>query len=284
MLLSIGRRILKSKNLLEWWRVQFSSASTSWSPQQYDKFKKERSQPFYDLISMVKPVSNATMIDLGCGSGALTAEAHDVLKCKLTTGIDSSVEMLKVGQKLNISGLSFSQGDASKWNSPSRDVDIVISNAALQWCPNHEPLFSQLKDSLKTNGQIAIQMPYNHDYATHVLAKVMSHEEPWSTLLKQDYYNQKSHLLDLEGYALLLYKLGFKEQNVLLRVYGHILPTREDVVQWVKGSLLTHFKSRLSIDDFERFEAAYRTRLFTVLTDDKPFFYPFKRLFIWGRL
>jgi trans-aconitate methyltransferase len=27
----------------------------SWSPEQYEKFKTERSQPFYDLVSIVDP-------------------------------------------------------------------------------------------------------------------------------------------------------------------------------------------------------------------------------------
>jgi len=123
----------------------------------------------------------------------------------------------------------------------------------------------------------------NHDYPTHTLAKAMSHEPRWSQLLSTGPRDQDQIMLSIEEYAQLLFKLGFKEQKVFLRVYGHLLNSREEVIEWVKGTLLTYFKSQLSAENYEAFLIEFRERLFQILPDNKPFFYPFKRALIWGQ-
>jgi trans-aconitate 2-methyltransferase len=56
------------------------------------------------------------------------------------------------------------------------------------------------------------------------------------------------------------------------------------VVEWVKGSLLSAFRERLPPELYARFLAAYRERLLAELEDTRPYFFPFKRLLLWGRL
>lgn len=254
----------------------------SWNPTQYEKFKAQRSQPFYDLMNLLRSQDGARVVDLGCGTGELTEELHRFVKASETLGIDSSEEMLKKAQTFAGHGLSFQKGDIQKF-SDADGFDIIFSNAALQWCFDHPALFAQLKSSLLPGGQLAIQMPMNHDYATHVIAKQMSLEEPWVSLMKEPYSKTQS-MLTVEQYASLLFKLGFKEQNVLLKVYGHELESRESVIEWVKGTLLTYFESRLSPADFQAFTTEFRKRIFQELPDEKPFFYPFKRILLWAKI
>ena len=254
----------------------------SWNPQQYEKFKNERSQPFFDLMGLLEPAPEARVIDLGCGTGELTADLHRHLQATHTLGVDSSAQMLTKAAAFEGQGLSFSQGDIKTWEEKNR-YDVIFSNAALQWCGNHPELFQRIKNSLKAGGQLAVQMPMNYDYPTHVLAIQMGNEEPWKTLLKGDQYAQQKAMLTPEEYASLLFKLGFKEQKVFERVYGHVLESREGVVEWVKGTLLTYFESRLSTEDFAKFKSEFKQRLFEKLPDDKPFFYPFKRILMWAR-
>jgi trans-aconitate 2-methyltransferase len=87
-----------------------------------------------------------------------------------------------------------------------------------------------------------------------------------------------------EWYAELLDRLGLADQHVRLQVYLHRLAARDDVVEWVKGTLLTDYQSRMPAPLFERFLATYRERLLPVLDDTRPYRYPFKRLLLWGRL
>lgn len=256
-------------------------ATDSWNPFQYEKFKAQRSEPFFDLMTMLKPVANATIVDLGCGTGELTAELHRRMQAHETLGLDSSDAMLIKAKAFEGDGLSFANQDISKW-SAVHGVDILFSNAALQWCSDHPSLFQHLTRSLNPGGQLAIQMPMNHDYATHVLAREMANEPAWAALLHEG--AREPSLLTVEEYAMLLFKLGFKEQNVVLKVYGHELPSREGVVEWVQGTLLTYYQSRLSAADYARFVTEFRDRLFQRLPEDRPFFYPFKRVLLWARL
>ncbi|MNJ99786.1 Trans-aconitate 2-methyltransferase [compost metagenome] len=258
-------------------------AQDSWNPQQYEKFKYERAQPFYDLMNLLEPTPHAQVIDLGCGTGELTAELHRFLDATKTTGMDSSEKMLEKAQAFADKDIHFIKGDIQTWDV-STEYDVIFSNAALQWCTDHPALFNRLRKALRPSGQLAVQMPMNHDYPTHVIAIQMSKEEPWRSLMKGEVYDKWDSLLPPEQYATMLFKMGFKDQKVFMRVYGHQLESRDDVVEWTRGTLLTHFQSRLSATDFENFVAEFRTRLNRQLPDDKPFFYPFKRLLLWARL
>ena len=253
----------------------------SWNPEQYDKFKVQRSQPFYDLMQLLEPTSGASVFDLGCGTGELTSELHQFLKAKETLGIDASAETLKKAAAFEKADIHFAQGNIETWSAP-QSSDVIFSNAAIQWCKDHPLIFKMLKVNLKAGGQLAVQMPMNHDYPTHLIAREMSAQKPWAGLLREPYRRQDA-MLTVEDYATLLFQLGFKDQKVLLKVYGHHLDSRESVIEWIKGTLLTYFQSRLSANDFEDFVDEFSERLFKQLPDDKPFFYPFKRVLIWAR-
>jgi trans-aconitate 2-methyltransferase len=255
---------------------------SEWNPNQYEKYKHERSQPFFDLMDMVQPFEHGNVVDLGCGTGELTKILHDKFLPLNTIGIDSSKEMLQKSAEYQSPGLRFAQGEIQTWD-PSERYDLIFSNAALQWCNDHETLFKTMASSLNPHGQMAIQMPMNHDYPTHTLAKEMSEEPRWYKLLNGKAYDKYASLLSVEEYAELLYKLGFKEQKVTLRVYGHVLESRAGVVEWVKGSMLTHFKGNLSESNYALFLKEFEQRLFEILPDEKPFFYPFKRALLWAR-
>jgi trans-aconitate 2-methyltransferase len=66
-------------------------------------------------------------------------------------------------------------------------------------------------------------------------------------------------------------------------VYLHRLAARDEVVEWVRGTLLTDYRSRMPEALFGEFLAAYRRRLLPRLEDGRPYRYPFKRLLFWGR-
>ena len=90
-------------------------------------------------------------------------------------------------------------------------------------------------------------------------------------------------VLPPDAYARLLHRFGFSEQMTQLIVYPHILASREDVVEWVKGTMLTEYKRHLPVAVYDQFVDAYRVRLLDRLEDARPFFYPFKRILCWGQ-
>lgn len=250
----------------------------SWNPLQYERFQKERDQPFFDLLTMIEGQGFAKAIDLGCGTGALTVEMQRRLKVASCEGIDSSAAM--IARSSGGEGLSFRVQAIEDWSAEG-GYDLILSNAALHWCEQHPRLFQKLHAGLRTNGQLAVQMPANHDYPTHVALDELASEEPFVTALQGR--RRPRSILPPEDYAVLLHRLGFREQAVELRVYAHVLAERNEVIEWVKGSLLTFYQSALPPDLYEEFLREYQAKLFLRLGAEKPFLYPFKRLFLWAR-
>lgn len=251
----------------------------AWNPEQYARFRDERAQPFYDLLALVQPRPGLRAVDLGCGPGELTRQLHDSLGCRETLGLDSSPAMLSKAAAYAGSGLTFAQGDIGVF-APSEPYDLIFSNAALQWVGDHAQLFTQLSKALSPAGQLAVQVPANHDFPSHVVAAEVAAREPFRSALSG--YVRTSPLLSAEGYAELLHELGFVRQSVRVQVYGHVLGSRADVIEWVKGTLLTDYEKRLTPELFARFLQQYREALLPRLSEREPYFYPFKRLLLWA--
>lgn len=251
----------------------------SWDPIQYQRFKKERAQPFYDLLALLKrPAIAARVVDLGCGTGELTYELHRHLGARETLGIDSSGSML-ARSDTTVPGLRFARADiSSDWGGA---WDVIFSNAALHWIDDHPRLFALLAQRLSAEGQLAVQMPANFDHPSHRIARELAAEEPFRTAMNG--YTRSISVGSPESYAVLLHRLGFREQTVRLQVYGHVLSESAEVVEWTKGTLLTDYQRRLGADLYQRFVDDYRSRLLAELGDQRPYFYPFKRLLLWAR-
>jgi trans-aconitate 2-methyltransferase len=256
--------------------------SDGWDPDQYSRFRDERAAPFFDLLALVRPVPNGSVADLGCGTGELTAAAHDRLGASRTLGVDSSPAMLARARQLEASGVAFAGGDIADFASAER-LDVVISNAALHWVADHPAVLARWTTALGAAGQVAVQVPANADHPAHLLASELAEEEPFrSALGGAPPPDPVRRVLRPEDYASILDELGFAEQHVRLQVYGHRLSSTAEVAEWVRGTSLTRYSSRLSDELFGEYLDRYRSRLVQTLGNREPYFYPFKRILFWG--
>ena len=247
----------------------------AWSPEQYERFREERRQPFFDLLASVRALAGMKAVDLGCGTGELTAEMHRRLEAGETLGIDRSEAMLAKSAAFAAPGLRFEAGDIAAFGG--RGYDLILSNAALHWVPDHPALFARLAGALAPGGQLAVQMPANFDQPSHTVAVAVAAEPPFAEALRP---GPTPEILSPERYATLLDEVGLADPRVTVRVYGHRLAGPEEVIEWVKGTLLTCYQSRMPADLFPLFVARYGERLLAVLPGKRPFFFPFKRIFL----
>lgn len=257
-----------------------STTSSPWNPKQYERFKEERSQPFYDLLAMCEPIPGGRAIDLGCGTGELTKVMHQHIGARSTVGLDNSETMLADSATFAGRGLTFKLGTILRF-APRTPFNLVFSNAAIQWVPDHAGLFPRLVAGLAEGGQLAIQMPSNDDHISHVTARDVADEEPFRTELGG--YQRSWPVLPPDRYAEMLWDLGLREQSVRLQIYGNVLPGPADVVEWVKGTYLTDYQRRMTPELYERYLARYRVLLLERLPRVEPYFYAYKRVLIWGR-
>jgi trans-aconitate 2-methyltransferase len=251
-----------------------------WNPDQYGKFREERAAPFRDLLALVEPSAAPRVVDLGCGTGDTTRLAHERLGARETLGIDASAAMLeRAGEHAGLD-LSFRQGDLGTFAGGT--YDVVLSNAAIHWVPDHEALLPRLAALVAPGGQLAIQAPSNDHHPSHAVAREVAREPAFAGALGG--FVRESPVLAPEAYARLLHRLGFARLRVRLEVYAHPLPSRDAVVEWVRGTTLTAYQKRLDPTAWAAFVARYRARLAEALPDERPFVYTFRRLFLWGRL
>ncbi|MGH9134385.1 MAG: methyltransferase domain-containing protein, partial [Ilumatobacteraceae bacterium] len=180
-------------------------------------------------------------------------------------------------------GLSFEVGDIGSWRGEGRD--LVLANASLQWVPDHPVVLGRWAEALAPGGQLAVQVPTNADHPSHVLAGEVAATEPFASAFDGPPPPDQvaANVLEPATYATLLHELGFTEQLVRLQVYGHVLDSTAAVVEWVRGTTLTRFFKRLPTELHEPFVDTYRTALLARLGERAPYFYPFKRILMWGR-
>lgn len=246
-----------------------------WNPEQYHKFQSERSAPFFDLLKIVKIRPNLKVIDLGCGTGELTRRLADLLPSCEGVGLDQSEEMLTKAAAYASGNLRFERGDQAKLKGT---WDLIFSNAALQWSENHHKLIPSLFDKLNEEGQLAVQVPSNHNHISHRIILETAREEPFCSALKG--FARISPVLPIDEYAGILFNCGAEDITVFEKVYPHVLENSDAVVEWIKGTALVPYLERLDSEK-DAFLETIRKKLSGMLPGS-PILYPFRRTFIFA--
>ena len=241
-----------------------------WDPTQYHKFQAERSAPFFDLLALVEIRPNLNVVDLGCGTGELTCQLADALPNSNVTGIDSSTQMLEKAAAFSSSTVHFEQGDQAQLTG---EWDLIFSNAALQWSENHPQLIRNLYRRLAAGGQIAVQVPSNHNHISHQIYRETASEEPFKSILKG--FQRYAPVLSIDEYARLFFECGAEAIVAFEKVYAHVLEDSDAVVEWISGTALVPYFERLG-QHKEKFVDAIRAKMRSAMPET-PVFYPFRR-------
>jgi trans-aconitate 2-methyltransferase len=265
-----------------------------WDPGQYLHFADERSRPFFDLLGRVRAQDPGLVADLGCGPGQLTATLADRWPDAEVRGIDSSAEMIEAAYDLPEAArdlpeagghgparrLSFAVADVRHWQ-PERPADVIVSNAVLQWIPDHLELLTRWAGILSDGGWLAFQVPGNFDQPSHVILRELARSDRWRPLLAEVSLNRQA--ADPADYLDLLARAGC-QVDAWETTYLHVLQGEDPVLDWYKGTGLRPVLSALPPGDAARFVADYGTRIAeaypaaaygTVL--------PFRRVFVVAR-
>lgn len=269
-----------------------SNATDAWKPAQYNKFAAERRQPFDELVALCSPVPGGTIYDLGCGPGNFTVDLSTSLDAKLVIGQDNSPAMLESASTIEAPSapaatLRFEHGELQNFGA-TEPANLIFSNAALHWVANHETVLARWREQLEPGGQIAVQLPCNHDHPAYQLSKDLAGEHAsWFTggpTPGTPPSNPSTSALAPETYAQILYDLGATEQHVALRVFAHELDHVTSVTEWIKGAALTVFQKAIDTEaHWQQYLSEYNERLVDLLGDNRPYLFTFKRTLMWAR-
>jgi trans-aconitate 2-methyltransferase len=242
-----------------------------WNPDTYHKFQAERAAPFTDLLSLVNIRSDLRVVDLGCGTGELTARLAEHLPNSRVLGIDNSPQMLERARQYERSDLRF---ELASIEALDGEWDLIFSHAAIHWVEDHDSLLPRLLSHLRPRGQLAVQIPSNHGHVTHRLITNIAGEEPFRSALGG--WTRTSGVLGIERYAELLHQHGGQDITVFEKVYPHLLADADALADWTSGTALVPYFARLGDDLREQFMERYRVRL-RAHYPSSPVFYGFRR-------
>jgi trans-aconitate 2-methyltransferase len=210
-----------------------------WDPNQYRQFGDERSRAFYELINRIGATAPQTVADIGCGPGELTVDLCRRWPSADVVGVDSSPEMIAAAEQVLAAAgsaggprLRFEHMDAREWK-PDGPVDVIASNAMLQWIPDHESLLVKWVDYLADGGWLAIQVPANHDEPTHRLLRELARTDRWSDQLSAVALTRQA--ANPADYLDLLVGAGCTV-DAWETTYLHVLIGEDPVLRWISGT------------------------------------------------
>ena len=253
----------------------------SWSAGQYLRFADERTQPCRDLVAQIALPRVKRAIDLGCGPGNSTAILAERWPDADIAGLDSSAEMIAAARQANPER-TWMAAEISQWADGSDEVlDLVFSNAALQWLPDHAALYPRLLSRAAKGGALAVQMPGNFDAPAHRLMRELAASSSWRNKFPAGGVREW-HVHDPEFYYDALARHASRI-DLWTTDYLHVMPGPEAIVEWYKGTGLRPFLDALpSPTDRERFLADYLKlieRAYPRRPEGKVLF-PFRRIFL----
>ncbi len=226
----------------------------TWDPERYLAYADERGRPFVELVARVGATAPRTVVDLGCGPGNLTALLKERWPDADVTGVDSSPEMVAAAR--SVAGVDFSVGDLRTWR-PDEPVDVLVSNATLQWVPGHLDLLPDLVGHVAPGGWLAFQVPGNFEEPSHTIRRDLAAEPEYAGftagVATPDAFDAATYLERLAGLGCTV--------DAWETTYLHVLTGEDPVFTWVSGTGARPTLQALPDDLRPAFEDEFKRRL-----------------------
>jgi len=249
----------------------------SWNPDQYLKFSQPRLRPALDLLARLALPDPQRIYDLGCGTGNVTAALLQRWPNASITGVDSSASMLAQAASA-LPQVQWQRESLDRWQADA-PADLIYSNAALHWLPDHQHLLPRLLASLKPGGVLAVQMPRNFAAPSHTMIADTARAGPWRSRLES--LLVAAPVGEPAFYYTLLAPLA-RSLDIWETEYLQVLGGEDPVKEWTRGTALIPFLERLNAAEQMQFESDYAQRLRSAYPRraDGTTLFPFRRLFI----
>ena len=251
-----------------------------WDPAKYLDFADLRGRPFFDLTGRIGATAPRRVVDLGCGPGNLTAALAQRWPQAALEASDNSPEMVAAARKL---GIDAELLDVRDW-TPKPDTDVVVSNAVLQWVPEHRELLGRWVRELPGGAWIAIQVPGNFDAPSHALMRELAASPAWAGKLGAVGLRDDEAVDAPTQYAERLARLGC-QVDAWETTYTQRLQGENAVLEWIAGTALRPVKAALGPEDWQRFRVELAAMLDEAYPprEDGTTWFEFRRIFVVAR-
>lgn len=251
---------------------------SNWNASHYLKYGDERTRAAEDLVARIKLDAPATVVDLGCGPGNSTQILRSRWPNSRILGVDNSPEMIAAAQG-SFPNQDWLLADAADW-APATPIDLIYSNAALQWLGNHDRLIPRLLAMVASGGALALQIPSSTYAEVRTLIHEISHDPVWSDRLETP-----RNVLTMESpsfyYDVLV--AAASELDIWETEYSHVMDSQDSIIDWIASTGLRPFLAAL---DNESERDAFLRQLRHRVSDaydsrvDGKVLFPFRRTFV----
>jgi trans-aconitate 2-methyltransferase len=195
------------------------------------------------------------------------------------TGIDSSAEMIEAARRYAGPRVEFRRQDVADF-TPDQPVDVIISNAMLQWVDGHRALLPRLVDALAPGGWLAIQVPGNQTAPSHTLLHRLGQDPRFARwtggIDRRIMPPAEEYLADLTALGL--------QTDAWETTYLHVLQGEDPVFDWISGTGARPYHQALPDGERDAFVTEYR-KLLREAYPQRPFgtVLGFRRIFAVGQ-
>jgi trans-aconitate 2-methyltransferase len=166
--------------------------------------------------------------------------------------------------------------DLAGWQ-PDRPVDVLLSNAALQWVPAHPDLLPRWVGWLAPGGWLAFQVPGNYQAPAFDLLREQVRAPRWRGRVPDV---PQTRVLEPAAYLDRLARLGLAV-DAWETTYLHMLPGPDPVLEWTRGTALRPVLTALPAAEAAEFAREYGARLRAAYpAREYGTVFPFRRIFV----
>lgn len=250
----------------------------SWDPNKYLRFGDERTRPSFDLASRIAIPKPKNVIDLGCGPGNSTQVLRQRWPMARVIGLDNSPEMIASARR-SYPDQEWVLGAIEDW-SFGEPLDVVFSNAALQWLPDHVSLTRHLFNQVAEGGALAFQIPSGAYSPVRSFIHEIANDKAWANRM-----GEACTALTMEEPHIYYDALATQARSLDIweTEYHHVMESSTSIVEWISSTGLRPFLNALDSDEDRRRFVAMLTECvkesYTTRSDGRVLF-PFRRTFV----
>ncbi len=150
---------------------------------EYDGIKHTVEQ----ILARLKPPPGSSILDLGCGTGALTFRLPEKGDFRRVSGLDLSEGVLDIAKKraaeLGLDNFEFHPGNACSLPFQNKEFDIVVSSFVLHLVSDLKKALSEVCRVLRPGGNAILQFPGGGDVAPETMAILL---QAWNETLPDE--------------------------------------------------------------------------------------------------
>lgn len=242
-----------------------------WDPQLYQSTHAFVWEMGRELIDLLAPGVDETILDIGCGTGQLTSDIAQ--RCARVIGLDASADMIAQA-RINHPQLDFRVGDATDF-ALDAPVDAIFSNAALHWIQPPEKAVACMARALRPGGRMVAEFGGRGNVETilQALESVLSELDIQPAPPVRIWYYPS-----VAEYSTLLEKHGLEVRSAML--FGRPTPLQNGesgLIHWLRMFYSTPL-SRLSSDQQDQFFKQMLVRVRPKLWRDNCLWADYRRL------